>query len=82
MLLVTPIWCVLGLLCGLAYGRLRGLAVCGAAVGVAYWILRKGELSARAGDRPRVGGLVTSPVYVSSRSLVIVLKRRLNAPLF
>ena len=67
MLLVTPIWCVLGLLCGLAYGRLRGLAVCGAAVGVAYWILRKGScLRERAISPPSGRPGYQSCVCVSS----------------
>ena len=84
MLLVTPIWCLLGLLCGLAYGRLRGLVVCGSAVGLAYWILRKGELAARAGSlAPEWAAWL--PVLCMCILVVLLFafqRRRLNVPLF
>jgi len=46
---LAPLWALLGALLGAALGGPRATAVAAAAVAAAYWLLRTGELSARAG---------------------------------
>ncbi len=46
---MAPAWALLGAVLGARFGAARAVAGAGAAVAVAYWLLRVGELSARAG---------------------------------
>ena len=49
MPLMAPLWALLGGLLGGFLGGVRALVVGAGVVTLAYWILRTGELSARAG---------------------------------
>ncbi len=46
---MAPLWALLGALLGGRFGGARAVLGSAAAVGLAYWFLRTGELSARAG---------------------------------
>lgn len=46
---MAPAWALLGAVLGARFGAARAVAGAGAVIALAYWLLRVGELSARAG---------------------------------
>ncbi len=78
---LAPLWAILGALLGGALGGAWATLAAAATVGGAYWVLRVGELAARAGDLPPALA-AWAPVAITALALALLaprLARRLEA---